>query len=99
MSEGPLNRANERRPPWLRVKVCRTDAYGEVGALLAGLELNTVCREARCPNIWECWGRHRTATFMILGDICTRACRYCSVKKGSPNPVDRDEPEHVATAV
>ncbi|MEK7703781.1 MAG: lipoyl synthase [Myxococcota bacterium] len=91
--------SSERRPPWLRVKVSRTTTYQEVGELLDGLKLNTVCQEARCPNIWECWGEHRTATLMILGDICTRNCRYCSVTSGRPLPLDPEEPEHVAEAV
>ncbi len=64
------------------------------------LKLNTVCQDARCPNIWECWGQHRTATFMILGDTCTRACRYCSVNSGKPSePPDPNEPANVAEAV
>ena len=88
-----------RRPPWLRVKVTRTAAFEEVNKLIEGLELNTVCQEARCPNIWECWGEHRTATFMILGEICTRACRYCSVTSARPETVMADEPENVAEAV
>lgn len=88
-----------RRPPWLRVRVQNTDTFQETGRLLDGLGLNTVCREARCPNIWECWGQHKTATFMILGDICTRACRYCSVTHGRPGPVDAGEPARVAQAV
>jgi len=96
---GSATPSTERRPAWLRVKVSRTDTFAEVGDLLRGLHLNTVCREARCPNIWECWGEHRTATLMILGDICTRACRYCSVTKGRPAPVDADEPANVALAV
>ena len=88
------------RPDWLRVAVKNPGAFGEVGALLDGLGLNTVCREARCPNIYECWGQHKTATFMILGDVCTRACRYCSVKSGRPTgPPDAGEPERVAEAV
>lgn len=89
----------KRRPDWLRVRVGRTDAFGEVSQLLKGLKLNTVCQEARCPNIWECWGEHRTATMMIMGDICTRACRYCSVTSGKPNALDPQEPENVAEAV
>lgn len=96
----PRHGAAARRPPWLRIKVQATQTFTEVGALLEGLHLNTVCEEARCPNIWECWGKHRTATFMILGDICTRACRYCSVTSGRPaGPPDADEPAHVAEAV
>lgn len=97
---GPKPHSGMRRPEWLRVKVRDTDTYREVGRLLEGLELNTVCEEARCPNIWECWGQHRTATFMILGDVCTRNCRYCSVTTGRPAaPPDPAEPERVAEAV
>lgn len=88
-----------RRPPWLRVKVRQNETFDEVTSLLKGLKLNTVCEEARCPNIWECWGEHRTATFMILGEICTRACRYCSVTSAKPTGLDLDEPENVAEAV
>lgn len=88
-----------RRPPWLRVKVRQNETFDEVTSLLKGLKLNTVCEEARCPNIWECWGEHRTATFMILGEICTRACRYCSVTSAKPTGLDLEEPENVAEAV
>ncbi|MCK5687843.1 lipoyl synthase [Myxococcota bacterium] len=88
-----------RRPEWLRVKVKDSEAYREINALMEGLDLNTVCADARCPNIWECWGEHRTATFMLLGDTCTRACRYCAVKSGVPDAPDPHEPENVAKAV
>ena len=99
---GPVAAKGEkaRRPPWLRVKVQHSNTFGEVSELLSGLNLNTVCEEARCPNIWECWGTHRTATLMILGDVCTRACRYCSVTSGKPSSLpDPEEPAHVAEAV
>jgi lipoic acid synthetase len=90
----------QRRPEWLRVQVKDTETYRDVGKMLAGLGLHTVCEEARCPNIWECWGKHRTATFMILGDVCTRNCRYCSVTSGRPaGPPDVQEPANVAEAV
>ncbi|MBC7794478.1 MAG: lipoyl synthase, partial [Clostridia bacterium] len=98
----PIARAGEhaRRPPWMRVKVQNTETYKDVKALLKGLNLNTVCEEARCPNIWECWGEHKTATFMILGEVCTRNCRYCSVISGRPqNLPDAKEPDNVAEAV
>ena len=95
----PKKGVDARRPEWLRVKVRDTDVYKNVKDLLKGLKLNTVCEEARCPNIWECWGEHRTATFMIMGDVCTRNCRYCSVTSGKPEPLDEDEPHHVAEAV
>lgn len=89
-----------RRPPWLRVRVQDSETYRDVRKLLGGLGLNTVCEDARCPNIWECWGKHQTATFMILGEICTRACRYCSVQSGRPQgPPDPREPANVAEAV
>jgi lipoic acid synthetase len=87
-----------RRPKWLRVRVDESASHAEVRALLSGLSLNTVCTEARCPNIWECWGKHRTATFMIMGATCTRACRYCSVAPGKPLPLDPQEPARVAEA-
>ena len=74
--------------------------YHEVRGLVEGLELNTVCEEARCPNIYECWGEHGTATFMILGDICTRRCGFCAVTSGRPAAgVDEAEPQRVAQAV
>ncbi|OGQ89043.1 MAG: lipoyl synthase [Deltaproteobacteria bacterium RIFOXYA12_FULL_58_15] len=88
-----------RRPEWMRVKIQDSKTYKDVDKLLDGLELHTVCEEARCPNIWECWGKHRTATFLILGDICTRNCRYCAITKGRPKPPDPEEPEKVARAV
>ena len=88
-----------RRPPWLKVKVRSNDRFLELKKLMRGLKLNTVCEEARCPNIWECWGEHKTATFMIMGEICTRACRYCSVTSARPEPLDLNEPENIAEAV
>lgn len=95
-----LVQLGRKRPPWLRVKINESNAFREVRRMLDGLQLNTVCADARCPNIWECWGEHRTATFMILGDVCTRACRYCSVTSGKPKiGPDPDEPSRVAEAV
>ncbi len=92
--------AKPARPPWLRIRLSESDTYHDVRGLLQDLKLNTVCDEARCPNIWECWGKHKTATFMILGDVCTRACRYCSVTSGRPKgPPDADEPARVGEAV
>ena len=70
-----------RRPPWLKVKLETQGNFAEIREMMNDLSLNTVCQEARCPNIYECWG-HRTATFMILGDICTRHCAFCAVTKG-----------------
>ncbi len=90
----------EGRPEWLRIKLATPARYHQVKRLVEGLKLNTVCQEARCPNIYECWGEHGTATFMILGEICTRRCGFCAVTSGKPNPgVDAHEPEHVADAV
>lgn len=85
------------KPSWLKVRFVATPTFGEVAGTLRHLNLNTVCQEARCPNISECWNRG-TATFMILGDICTRGCRFCNVKTGKPLPVDPDEPQRVAQA-
>jgi len=88
----------EPKPPWLRIKLTTGTEYQEVRGLMRGLRLNTVCEEARCPNIYECWG-DRTATFMILGEICTRRCGFCAVTTGRPQGVDPDEPAHLAEAV
>jgi len=89
----------DRRPPWLTVKLPMGDGYRRLQGIMRGLQLNTVCEEARCPNIAECWG-HGTATYMILGDICTRACAFCAVTSGKRGgDVDRDEPARVGEAV
>ncbi|MBY0430390.1 MAG: lipoyl synthase, partial [Rhodospirillales bacterium] len=87
-----------RKPSWIRVKAPNAREYGETHQLLRKLNLNTVCEEAACPNIGECWS-HKHATVMILGDICTRACAFCNVRTGKPGSVDPLEPEHLATAV
>jgi len=76
-----------------------TGEYEEVRAMMRRLSLVTVCEEARCPNIHECWARERTATFMLMGDVCTRTCGFCAVGKGAPGPLDAEEPERVAEAV
>jgi len=90
----------EGRPDWLRIRLSTPPEYHRVRKLVSDLKLNTVCEEARCPNIYECWGQHGTATFMILGDICTRRCGFCSVTSGRPAAgVDREEPAHVAEAI
>ena len=89
----------QRRPEWLRIRLATPERYREVQGLVRKLRLNTVCQEARCPNIYECWGEHGTATFMILGDVCTRRCGFCAVATGRPGAVDAEEPEHVAEAV
>jgi lipoic acid synthetase len=88
-----------RKPDWLRIKMRHTKEYAEVSRLIHGKNLHTVCEEAMCPNIHECWGCHKTATFIILGDVCTRACRFCAVKTGKPQPPDPLEPRHIAESV
>ena len=87
----------QRKPDWIRVKAPVSKAYHETRELMRGLGLNTVCEEAACPNIGECWSK-KHATVMILGDVCTRACAFCNVKTGMPRQVDPLEPEHVAIA-
>ena len=87
-----------RHPDWIKSRMPSGDNYHELKGLLAGLNLNTVCEEARCPNVGECWDQ-RTATVMILGDTCTRACGFCAIKTGKPTWFDDDEPRRVAEAV
>lgn len=87
-----------RRPPWLKVRLKTGPNYLELKSMMRKMSLNTVCEEANCPNIFECW-QNRTATFMILGDVCTRACRFCAVTSGKPTWNDPLEPERVARAV
>jgi lipoic acid synthetase len=87
-----------RRPDWLKARAPTGENYHDVRALMRDLELNTVCEEARCPNMGDCWN-HRTATFLLLGETCTRGCRYCAIGKGKPQPIDEQEPERVAAAV
>ncbi len=86
------------KPEWLRAKAPVGDNFHKLKKLARGLELHTVCESAQCPNIGECWN-HRTATFMLLGDICTRRCGFCAVPKGKPEAIDWDEPQRVAEAV
>ncbi len=93
--QGPSHR---RLPPWFKVKLQQGPDYREIRQVMDRLGLHTICEEARCPNIWECWN-NRTATFLLLGDICTRRCHYCAVETGRPLPVDHDEPVRVAQAV
>lgn len=88
----------QRKPEWLRVKAPTSPEYAETRRLMRGLSLNTVCEEAACPNIGECW-KKKHATFMILGAICTRACAFCNVATGRPDLLDPHEPEKVADAV
>ncbi len=87
-----------RHPPWIRVRLSQGPNYNEVKGLLAGLRLHTVCQEACCPNMGECF-ESRTATFLIMGPVCTRNCRFCAVDAGRPLSLDPDEPQHVAEAV
>lgn len=87
------------RPDWLKVRIPSGDTYFEVRRILRSHKLNTICEDAMCPNIAECWGHHRTATFMILGDICTRACAFCAVTSGKPTEYDLMEPARVAAAI
>jgi len=94
-----LDRSQMRRkPPWIRVKAPTSQGYHETRRLMRAKRLHTVCEEAACPNIGECWQQGH-ATVMILGDTCTRACAFCNVKTGLPRPVDPDEPRHLAEAL
>ena len=92
--EGPA----QRRPPWIRVRAPGSEGWQRTRELMRRLQLNTVCEEAACPNIGECWSKGH-ATVMLLGSVCTRKCGFCNVKTGRPDPLDPDEPEHVARAV
>ena len=87
-----------KRPEWLKVRLPSGENYKDVHKLMRNSKLNTVCEEARCPNIAECWNS-RTATFMILGDTCTRSCGFCNINVGLPNELDLDEPRRVAESV
>ncbi|HEX9161781.1 MAG TPA: lipoyl synthase [Thermoanaerobaculia bacterium] len=98
MSSAPINRRAGTRPEWLRIRVPGGLDQLPVSKLMNDLALNTVCQEARCPNIFECWNAG-TATFMVLGDVCTRRCTFCAVTKGKPLASDPDEPRRVAEAV
>ncbi len=88
----------QAKPEWLKIRLGDPANQNRVLQLVEGLNLHTVCQEARCPNIFECWS-DRTATFMLGGDICTRHCGFCAVGKGEPGALDREEPRHVAEAV
>ena len=87
-----------RKPNWLKVKAPGGAGYVEVRRLMRELKLHTVCEEAHCPNVGECWN-HRAATFLIMGDVCTRNCAYCAVAHGAPLPLDAEEPRRLAEAV
>lgn len=87
-----------RRPPWIKVRAPMGEAYENVRALMRTKELHTVCEEAQCPNLGECWGKG-TATFLMMGDTCTRSCGFCDIKTGRPNPLDWAEPNRIAQSV
>lgn len=87
-----------KHPPWIRARIAENDDVRRMRELVHSRQLHTVCESASCPNIGECWGRG-TATFMILGDVCTRNCRFCDVPPGQPSPPDPDEPRRVAEAI
>jgi lipoic acid synthetase len=92
------NQPRQPKPDWLKVRAPGSPNYLRLKSIMRGLNLHTVCEEAHCPNIGECWN-HGTATFMILGDVCTRACSYCAVEHGRPDPLDTEEPSRVAHAI
>ena len=98
MNEEILNSPRVKRPDWLKVKIKVDDDFNATKRLMTNQSLHTVCEEARCPNIYECWSRN-TATIMILGDTCTRSCGFCSVKTGRPLDIDVLEPFRTAQAV
>lgn len=87
-----------KKPDWIRIRLRSGEGYGKIRSMVGELNLATVCQEAQCPNIFECWG-HGTATFMIMGEDCTRRCGFCAVGSETPRPLDPDEPRHVAEAV
>ena len=89
---------HKRLPPWLRVKFNNNRAYHDVNTLMEDQSIHTVCQEALCPNRGECWGAG-TATFLLLGDVCTRACKFCDIKHGQPGPMDWKEPERIAQSI
>lgn len=97
-TEGREAECAGRRPSWIRVRAPNGETYHWLKRLMRSKKLHTVCEEAHCPNMAECWG-NRTATFLILGDTCTRNCRFCDVKTGRPAPLDPGEAQHVAQAV
>ena len=98
LTSGSQPSPSPKKPPWLKVKAPGGENYAELRRLMRELRLHTVCEEARCPNIGECW-EHRAASFMILGDVCTRNCPYCAVAHGTPSQYDPGEPRRLAEAV
>src|SRR5689334_11764091 len=99
-AKGTADRTQPRapKPDWLKVRAPGSPSYLRLKGIMRELNLHTVCEEAQCPNIGECWS-HGTATFMILGDVCTRACSYCAVAHGRPGAIDPLEPARVANAI
>lgn len=98
LTSHPMAIDRPRLPSWFKVNARTGPDYLDIKQTMERLQLHTICEEARCPNRWECWNA-RTATFLILGDVCTRRCHYCSVETGRPLPVDKEEPSRVAEAV
>lgn len=98
LTASTLDTRPKRRPDWIKVRAPQGEQYEQIQTLMHRTSLHTVCQEAGCPNMGECWGSG-TATFLILGDVCTRSCRFCDVKHGRPEPLDWEEPERVAQAV
>ena len=94
----PDPKTPRRRPPWIRVRAPNGESYERVRALMRSKTLHTVCEEAQCPNLGECWGKG-TATFLMMGDTCTRSCGFCDIKTGMPNPLDWGEPNRIAESV
>jgi lipoyl synthase len=93
------NEQVQKKPDWLKIKINTNEQYNGIKKMMREEKLHTVCEEAKCPNIHECWAERRTATFMILGSICTRSCRFCAVQTGLPTELDLQEPERVAESV
>jgi lipoyl synthase len=93
------NEQVQKKPDWLKIKINTNEQYTGIKKMMRKEKLHTVCEEARCPNIHECWAERKTATFMILGSICTRSCRFCAVQTGLPTELDLQEPERVAESV
>lgn len=94
----PDPKSPRRRPPWIRVRAPSGEKYEQVRQLMRSKTLHTVCEEAQCPNLGECWGKG-TATFLMMGDTCTRSCGFCDIKTGMPNPLDWGEPNRIAESV
>ncbi|GJL64598.1 MAG: lipoyl synthase [Nitrospirales bacterium] len=98
ISRTSASKQRQRLPDWFKIKLRQGPDYRDIRKIIDERGLHTICEEARCPNMWECWN-NRTATFLILGDVCTRRCHYCSVETGRPTSLDLDEPQRVAEAV